>query len=148
MAAEQGNGSTAVDDVGTPFGSYGALDASSPLMSTPIQACVAPLLLHTSGMSTEPLSDAHCTVPPLGVEEEPKLVMVGATTVGGAVVDADVVLGFVVVGGVLLALDELRVVAEGGALDDLLEVDSGGATAAALVVPDAVGAVDPDRATR
>lgn len=114
-------------------------------MSTPIQAWVASLLLHTSGMSTAPFSESHCTVPPSGIEEEPKLMIVGGTTAGGAVVD--VMLGFVVVGGVLLAFDELRVVVEGGALDDLLEAERGGATAAELLVPGAVEVLDPDRAT-
>lgn len=117
-------------------------------MSTPIQAWVALLLLHTSGMSTELFVDVHFTVPPAGTDEDPNPVIVGGTTAGGAVVDAEVVVDLLVVGGVLPALDELRVVAEGGALDDLLEAESGGATAAELVVPPVAGVVRPDRATR
>lgn len=119
-----------------------------PLMSTPIQACVAPVLLHTSGMSTESFSDLHSTVPPAGMDEEPKSVIVGGTTEGGAVVDDDVVLGLVVVGGVLTALDELRVVAGEDALDARLDAEAGGATAGEVLLPDAVGPLLPDRATR
>lgn len=99
-------------------------------------------------MSTELFSDSHWTVPPLGIAEEPKSVIVGGSTAGGAVVDAEVVLGFVVVGGVLLGLEELRVVAGGEALDARLDADAGGATAAEVLLPDAAGLLFPDRATR
>lgn len=148
-AAEQENGRySVVDDVGTPPPSKGAFEASPPLTSIPVQALVAFVLLQTSGMSTELFSAGHCTVPPSGIVLPPKEVILGATTAADDVVDAEVVLGVVVVGGVLLALDELRVLADEETLDDRLDAETGGATAGELVVPAAVGPPFPVRAIR
>ena len=120
-------------------------------MSTPVQALVALVLLHTRGMSTELFADSHCTVPPSGTSLLPKSVMTGSGTAGGAVVDADVVDGLVVVGGVVRVLDELeelRLVAGRDAADERAGEDAAAVAGVDPVPPDAAGSDRPLRAIR
>lgn len=143
--AEQENGRYSVDDdVGTPPPSNGAFDASPPSTSMPVQALVAPVLLQTSGTSTELFSDGHCTLPPFGIVLPPKAVIVGAAA--GGVVEGEVVLGLVDVGGVLLDREELRVVAGAEDADD--RFDDADVPEEVGVPPDPVGSAGPPRAIR
>jgi hypothetical protein len=142
LGAEQANGTGLPDvDVGTPFGFSGALEASSPWMSSPIQALAPPVLLQTNGMSTDPFSDEHCTAPPSGTVGDPNAVIVGTA----AVLAAEVLDDRVVVGGVLFELGELRVVARDDPVDRAEEVGAAPVDAAG---PVAVGLSFALRATR
>lgn len=105
------------------------------------------MLLQTSGTFTESVSAAHCTLPPSGVVFPPKSMIVGAATAGGGVVEVEVVLGLVVVGGVLLDRGELRVVEGDEDADDRLG-DEEEVPEEVGVPPGPVGSPRPLRTTR